>query len=62
MKTKKRFISAFTAVIMTVFCVLFNVGNIFEYTDAEAALAYIPIYRPTGNLEKIGVTLSLIHI
>ena len=56
MKTKKRFISAFTAVIMTVFCVLFNVGNIFEYTDAEAALAYIPIYRPTGNLEKIGVT------
>ena len=41
---------------MTVFCVLFNVGNIFEYTDAEAALAYIPIYRPTGNLEKIGVT------
>lgn len=56
MKTKKRFISAFTAVIMTVFCVLFNVGNIFEYTDAEAALAYVPIYRPTGNLEKIGVT------
>lgn len=56
MKTKKRFISAFTAVIMTVFCVLFNVGNIFEYTNAEAALAYIPIYRPTGNLEKIGVT------
>ena len=56
MKTKKRFISAFTAVIMTVFCVLFNVGNIFEYTNAEAALAYVPIYRPTGNLEKIGVT------